>query len=129
LEKAKITVEKRGSPRFSISVPVKYRREKDEKVLQQTGGPDEGGNSAYTLDLSLGGLQLALDPPLVAGEVLHIEIPLLNRKKVGVHARVIRAGRRKAGLQFLEMTDVERGALQSFFDFLHYQKDLPRARK
>jgi c-di-GMP-binding flagellar brake protein YcgR len=125
--KAKITMERRGSPRISIKIPVKYRLERDEKVLKSIDDWRQAETNAYTLDVSLGGMQIAVDQSLKEGDVLQFDIPLLNKsKKVSVYANVIRTGRKSAGLQFLMMKDDEREALKAFFEFLQFNQTHPK---
>lgn len=125
--KAKITMERRGTPRFSINLPVKYKLERNEKVLQKIDDWRQTENNAYTLDVSVGGMQIAVDQPLTVGDVLQFEINLLNKsRKVVVYAKVIRTNKKSAGIQFLMMKDEEREALEAFFEFLRFkQKNAP----
>jgi c-di-GMP-binding flagellar brake protein YcgR len=127
MHKAKITIERRGDPRFSIKIPVKYRLVRDEKVLQDIDSWRQKENNAYTLDLSLGGMQVVVDQPLKTGDVLRFDIHLLNKsRKVGVYASVIRMNKKNAGLRFLMMEDGERESLKAFFEFLRFNQDRPK---
>jgi c-di-GMP-binding flagellar brake protein YcgR len=121
MPKAKMILERRGSPRLSMMIPVKYRLERDEKVLRGIEDWRSEENNALTLDMSLGGMQIAVDRSLAVGDVLHFDIHLLDKaRNASVYAKVIRTGKGKAGLQFLMMNDGEREALKAFFDFLRF---------
>lgn len=112
--------ERRRSPRLSMQIPVKYRLERDGKVLRDIEKWRLTENNALTLDMSLDGMQIAVDRPLSVGDVLHFDVHLLNKRNAGVYARVIRTGRRTAGLQFVMLNDEEREALKAFFEFLRF---------
>jgi hypothetical protein len=124
--KAKMTMERRGDPRFVMKIPVKMRLEQDEKVLQSIDDWRQTENNAYTMDVSLGGMQIAVDQPLTVGDVHQFDINLLNKTKtVSVYAKVIRADKKSAGLQFLMLKDNEKEALKAFFEFLRYNQNHP----
>jgi len=123
---AKMTMERRGSPRLSLQIPVKYRLERNEKVLQSIDDWRQTESNARTLDMSLGGMQIAVDPSLSVGDVLHFNVPLLNKSKsVNLYAKVIRTNKKNAGLQFLMMNDGEREALKAFFEFIRFNQKHP----
>jgi len=123
MAQAKVTMERRGSPRFSVKVPVHFRIETDEKVLKGIEDWRKVEINLHTLDLSLGGMQIAVDKPLAVGDVLQFEVPLLNKAhKLGVYAKVIRASKTSAGLQFIKLEDGDKEALKAFFEFLKFHK-------
>ena len=108
-------MEKRGTPRFAIKVPIKYRLEQNKKVLQKIEDWRQTEKNAFTLDVSLGGMRIAVDQPLTLGDVLQFDIYLLDKSNVvSVYANVIRADKTSAGLKFLMMKDDERDALKNF---------------
>ncbi len=115
MPKAKMTVERRGNPRFAIKIPIKYRLEQNKKVLKKIDDWRKTEKNAYTLDMSLGGMRIAVDHPLKVGDVLQFEIYLLDKANVvSVYANVIRADKESAGLKFLMMKDDQRKALKDF---------------
>lgn len=132
MPKEKANVERRRAPRLSMRIPVKYRLERNEKVLQSIEDWRLTENNALTLDMSLGGMQIAVDQSLKVGDVLRFDIHLLNKtKNADVYAKVIRTNKKSVGLQFLMMNDEEREALKAFFEFLRFnqsrlQKDAPK---
>ena len=115
MPKAKLLIEKRGNTRFSIKIPIKYRLEQNKKVLKKIEDWRQSEKNAYTLDMSMGGMQIAVDQPLTVGDVLQFDIYLLDKSNVvRVYANVIRADKISAGLKFLMMKDDEREALKNF---------------
>ena len=112
MPKAKLTVERRANPRFSVKIPVKYRLEQDQEVLKKFA---DWRQNAFTLDVSLGGMKISVDHPLMLGDVLEFDIYLLEKSDaVKVYAYVVRADPISAGLKFLMMKDGEREVLKNF---------------
>ncbi len=115
MPKVKLTLEKRGHQRFSIKIPLKFHLEKNKKILKGIEDWRRTENNAYTLDMSLGGMRIAVDHPLKVGDVLQFDIYLLDKSNaVNVYASVIRADKNSAGLKFLMIKDDEREALKDF---------------
>lgn len=115
MPKAKITIERRENPRFAIKIPIKYRLEQNKKVLKKIEDWRQTEKNAFTLDMSLGGMRIAVDQPLTVGDVLQFDIYLLDKSNVvSVYANVIRTDKLNAGLKFLMMKDEEREALKTF---------------
>jgi len=72
---------------------------------------------AYTLDISLGGMFIAVDKLLKKGSIIKFEIFLFHKtNKVEVYAKVVRVDDNGVGLQFLMMTNAEREFLQDFLN-------------
>ncbi len=117
MDKLKAVLERRGTPRFPIKLPVKYRLELNKKVLKKIEDWKKNEKNAYTLDVSLGGMRIAVDQPLEAGNVIQFDIYLLDKSNiVKVYANVIRADKESASLKFLIMKDEERDALKCFLE-------------
>lgn len=112
-----------------VRAPIRYRLERDENVLRGIDDWRQKKDNLYTLDLSLGGMRIAVDKPLTVGDVLQFDIHLLNKsKKVGVYAKVIQADKKSAGLQFLMMEDHQKDALKAFFEFLQFSQIHPKTK-
>lgn len=119
MPKANISVDRRINPRISIKVPVKYRLEKDKKVLKKIEEWRHNKEHAYTLDMSLSGMNIVVDQPLTKGEVMHFEVFLLDKKRVlTLYAEVKWANKKSAGLHFLLMKDEEKEGLRTFLENL-----------
>ena len=115
MPKAKMTMERRGTPRFTIKIPIKFRLEQNKKVLKKIEDWRQTEKNAYTLDMSMGGMRIAVDQPLTLGDVLQFDIYLLDKSNVvSVYANVVRSDKTSAGLKFLMMKDDEREALREF---------------
>lgn len=110
-----MTMERRGNPRFTIKIPIKFRLEQNKKVLKKIEDWRQTEKNAYTLDISGGGMRIAVDQPLTVGDVLQFDIYLLDKSNVvSVYANVIRADKISAGLKFLMMKDDEMETLKNF---------------
>jgi hypothetical protein len=117
MPEGKIMVEKRGNPRLFIKIPVLYRLEEDERVLKKIDHWRNSKKNGYTLNISLGGMLIAVDEPLKVGNVIKFEIFLFDKtNKVEVYANVMRVDEKGAGLQFLMMKNEEREFLKAFLD-------------
>jgi hypothetical protein len=73
--------ERRGSPRFEVSVACTLRR--------RTGSPIE----ARTLDVGPGGMSVTTNRPLATDELLEFDLPLAPGQVVDGRARVLREQR------------------------------------
>ena len=114
-KKAKNSLEKRGHHRVAIKIPVKFRLEQNKKVLKKIEDWRLTERNAFTLDVSLGGMQIAVDKPLKVDDVLQFHIYLLDKvTAVNVYAKVVRITTQTAGLQFLMMKDEEKEAIKAF---------------
>ncbi len=114
---AKLSMERRTTPRVSIKVPVKYRLEKEKKVLRTIEEWRHSELNCFTLDMSLGGMSVVVDQPLSVGEVLCFELYLLDEKaSVTIYAEVMWANNMGAGLRFLMMKDEEMRCLRAFLE-------------
>ena len=75
--------------------------------------------NAFTLDVSLEGMQIVVDQPLMAGTILPVELFLLEKRNVvNVFSKVVRVRREKAGLHFLAMKDDARQYLKEFLEHI-----------
>jgi hypothetical protein len=113
--KSKTGKEKRKSPRVAIKIPVIYRLE--ENILSPVPAEKwrQAQQNAYTLDMSLEGMSLAVDLPLEVGSVIPLNVFLLDKiRLVKAYAQVKWFKSRCAGLRFLLMGEEEREALKCF---------------
>lgn len=116
MPKANRPIERRGKPRFFVKIPVKYRLEEAEMVIRAEEWRQTKEN-AFTLDMSLEGMQIVADQPLTAGNILPFDLFLLEKRNVvRVYSKVVRVRRKKAGLHFLAMKDDARKCLEEFLE-------------
>ncbi len=114
---AHLSIERRVHPRISIKVPVKYRPEEDREVLKTIEKWRNSEKNAYTLDLSVGGMNLVLDQTLRIGEILKFDLYLLDGVvMVTVYAEVKWSNPKGTGLRFLMIPEDEQAALKAFLE-------------
>ena len=114
---ANMSMEKRAEPRLSIKIPVKYHLVEDKVEIKDIAEWRNSEKNAYTLDMSLGGMYIAVDHPLKLRQIIKFDVFLLDKKKIlGVYAEVVRVDAERAGLHFLMMKNDDRDFLQSFLD-------------
>ncbi len=115
MPEAYTSIERRGNPRVSIKVPVKYRWIIGGENIKNVEEWRATEQNAYTLDMSLGGMFIAVEQPLKVGNIFKFDIFLLDMKDVvALYGEVVRVDNKGAGLQFLMMSNDSREALQIF---------------
>ena len=113
----KLKTDKRVNPRVPIKIPIKYRIMNEGGDFKGIEDWQKSEKSAYTLDMSLEGMRLAVDQPLPEGYVIKSVIYLLdNKTKISVYAEVAWAEPRGVGIHFLLMVNEEREALRVFLE-------------
>jgi c-di-GMP-binding flagellar brake protein YcgR len=117
MPKTKIATNRRDNPRVSIKIPVKFFLVEEKKVLKKIEDWRESKKCGFTLDLSLGGMQIVADHYLAVGSVLEFKIYILDKVKVvTVYARAVWTNKNSTGLHFLLMKPAEMDALTSFLE-------------
>lgn len=117
MKEGELLMEKRENPRVSVKIPVQFKFVKNIDEIKTIEEWRKTEKNSYTLDLSLGGMYIALDLPLTVGSILKFKIYLYDKTNfVEVYAEVVRADEKGAGLHFLMMKDPEREFLQAFLD-------------
>lgn len=117
MPEANMFIEKRGTPRISIKIPVKYRLEEDQVVRETIAEWQRKEKNAYTLDMSLGGMRIVVDQSLMAGEILRFDLFLLDKTNVvTIYAEVKWTDEKSAGLHFLMMKNEEMEYLKDFLE-------------
>lgn len=77
----------------------------------------------FTVDLSLGGMNLVVDDPIEVGEVLRFDVFLLDRKEVlSLYGAVRWSNEKGVGLRFLGMKPEEMEALEAFLNKVYSNK-------
>ncbi len=114
---AQISIEKRTNPRVSVKIPVKFRLVEDKEEIRNIVVWRKKDINAFTLDISLGGMYITVDQPLEIGNIIQLDLFLLDVTNViGVYAEVVRANKNGAGLTFLMMKTSDRYSLLVFLD-------------
>ncbi len=117
MPEAKMSMEKRANPRISLKIPVKYRLVEDEAEIRNIEEWRKLEQNTYTLDMSLGGMYIAVDQPLKVGNIIKFDIYLLDMTNVeGIYAEVAHADQKGAGLHFLMMKNNDREIMKAFLD-------------
>jgi len=88
-------VQMRDYVRIKIQLPVKYRvLEEKEKREESSAGEGEKFESAYTLDISGGGMQLVVSRPVEVNQRLYLKFKISDLKRrdieIAAKARVVR---------------------------------------
>jgi PilZ domain-containing protein len=98
--------DRRRTPRFNISMPV------------TVSDAQTGRSYVATVDnISLGGMLLLLDSPLVAGARLFIHLPIAQDMTMRVEASLVRSSDLgEFGVAFVSLTDDELDRLAEFFE-------------
>jgi c-di-GMP-binding flagellar brake protein YcgR len=121
MPKAKISIDRRTNPRLSVKIPVKYQLVDDKKVLKGIEDWRQSERHGFTLDLSMGGMQLVVDQPLPVKTVLKFDIYIMDKSRViSVYAEVMWTNEKGTGLRFLMMKTAEEEALKTFLENIPY---------
>jgi hypothetical protein len=81
MDQGNLFMEKRVHPRFSVKVPVTYRFVEDQEEMKGVADWRKEEKHAQTLDMSLGGMFIAVDQPLLVGGIARFDISLIGTKK------------------------------------------------
>ena len=122
MDDAKMFIERRAYPRYEVNFPVKYCLVEDKNEIQNILEHSKKEMNATVRDISLGGMQVALDKPLKEGEVFVFEIPLPGLKEpLSACAEVLWANGNKGGLHFLLIGDDDLTALKVYLKKLGFR--------
>ena len=117
MPEAEMFVEKRTNPRLSIKIPVKYRLVDNQMEMTSVQEWQKAEQNAYTLDMSLGGLQIVVDKPLKVGSIHQFDIYLLEKTDcICPYAEVIWSNEKSSGLKFLMMMSEDMEHLKDFLE-------------
>lgn len=103
---AKSGAERRGAPRFNLSLPVAFTIAKTGRVC-----------SAMVDNISLGGVLLVTEEPVEQGAHLIVHIPAGGDATINVAASAVRASAvGEVGVTFVSLTDDQMDRLSEFLD-------------
>lgn len=113
-------IQRRNHVRIAVRVPMAiWTRAKDAAKV----GDQERLITGISLDLSAGGVRLALSEPLLPGDQVRVELRLPDGERVGLEAHVLRSGENSAAaaserfwiaLEFVGMLESSRKELTRF---------------
>jgi c-di-GMP-binding flagellar brake protein YcgR len=116
MDQGNLFMEKRVHPRFSVKVPVTYRFVEDQEEMKGVADWRKEEKHAQTLDMSLGGMFIAVDQPLLVGGIARFDISLIGTSKnLIVYAEVVWSNVTGAGLHFLMIKPQDLETLKEFF--------------
>ncbi|HEY5037848.1 MAG TPA: PilZ domain-containing protein [bacterium] len=122
MDDAKMFIERRGSPRYEVNFPSKYCFVEDKKQIQTILEHSKKEMNATVRDISLEGMQIALDKPLKIGDVLVFEIPLPGSEEpLAACAEVVWANGNIGGLHFLLISNLDLMALKIYLKKLGFR--------
>ncbi len=114
---AKMFMEKRVHPRISVKLPVQFRLTEDERELQSIEEWRKTAKPAEIMDLSLGGMYVAVDQQLTLNSLLRFNIFLPPKvKPLVVYAEVVWANVTGAGLRFVMIRPEDLETLKNYLD-------------
>ena len=117
MPEAEMYVEKRTNPRLSIKIPVKFRLVENQMEVLNVQEWQKFQQNAFTLDMSLGGLQICVDQQLKVGSIHQFDIYLLEKTDcICPYAEVIWSNEKSSGLKFLMMTSEDMESLKIFLE-------------
>jgi hypothetical protein len=123
MEDAKMFIERRAYPRQEVNFPVKCCLVEDKKDIQNILEHSKKEMNATVRDISLGGMQIALEKPLKVGDifVFEIHLPGLSDESLSACAEVVWANGNTGGLHFLLIGDADLMALKIYLKKLGYR--------
>ena len=120
--KAKMFVERRKHQRFYAEIPIQYSLVKDPKEAGKVAPTSQG----HTIDISEGGVFMAIQDPVPPSQVLKIFLPVVHEGKkmtLEIYGEVLRAQPDVCAIRFLDDPDPKvQEALRAYLEKL---KDAP----
>ena len=122
MEDGKMFIERRAHPRFQAEFPVKYLFVSDKNeadAIREFGKKD---SFALVRDISLGGLQVAVEEPMKVGDILAFEITLPGvALPIIASAEVVWVNDKTGGLHFLIISEEDTTALKAYIRRLGFR--------
>lgn len=117
MPEAKLFMEKRMHPRVSIKLPINYRIMQDQGELKNIEEWRKTSKDAESVDLSLGGMFIAMDRALPMGTLLRFDVVIPEQTTpLAVFAEVVWTNVMGAGLRFLMIKPQDLEALKKFLE-------------
>lgn len=116
MAKDMMVLEKRGSSRVPVKIPVQYHLVDDPERLKNLKG-----HPALAKDLNLSGMYIKTGQTVKLGDVFSLDISVPQKSKhLFAYAEVVWANKQGAGLHLLLMPDEDKEALKDYL-----QNDVP----
>ncbi len=117
MPEAKLFMEKRMHPRVSVKLPINYRLMKDEGELQNIEEWRKTSKNAESVDLSLGGMFIAVDRALPMGSLLRFDVAIPQQTTpLAIFAEVVWTNVTGAGLRFLMIKPEDLEILKKYLE-------------
>ena len=117
MPEAKLFLEKRMYPRVSVNLSINYRLMQDEGELHNIEEWRKTSKDAQSVDLSLGGMFIAVDRSLPMGSLLRFDVAIPHQTTpLAIFAEVVWSNVTGAGLRFLMVKPEDLEALKKFID-------------
>jgi len=117
MPEAKLFIEKRMHPRVSVKLPIHYRVMEDKDELKNIEEWRKTGKDAQSVDLSLGGMFIAVDRALPLGTLLRFDVVVPEQAApLAIFAEVVWSNVTGAGLRFLMVKPPDLEALKKFLE-------------
>ncbi len=117
MPEAKLFMEKRMHPRVSVKLPINYRLMDDKGELQNIEEWRKTAKNAESVDLSLGGMFIAVDRALPMGSLLRFDVTISPQTApLAIFAEVVWTNVTGAGLRFLMIKPEDLEALKKYLE-------------
>jgi c-di-GMP-binding flagellar brake protein YcgR len=114
---ADMLAEKRGFPRISVKIAVKYRVIEDEVEIKSVFERRKKEQNTETIDISLGGLYIVAVQALTVKSILRLDISLPGTKgTLTAFAEVMWSNETGGGVRFLTMKEEDSASLKAYLD-------------
>ena len=122
MKNGEIFAERRAHPRYKVNFPVKYCFVDDKNDIKNILELSKKDSIALTRDISLGGMQITVEQPVNAGDILAFEIPLPGGSQtLSACAEVIWTNGNIGGLHFLIIGEEDLTALIAYLKKLGFR--------
>lgn len=117
MHSANLFMEKRVHPRVSVRIPVQYRLIEEQSEIDNIKSWRQTQQRGQTIDVSLGGMAIAVDKPIGVGSLLRGDIILKGLPNpLNVYAEVVWANETGAGLSFIMVKEKDIEILKDFLE-------------
>ena len=110
-------VEKRSHPRIPQNLPVRYRVIDDPIEIEKSSEGKKAEKSTRCMDISLSGLFIVSDQPVIVGSTLRLDIALpVKSALISAFAEVIWANESGKGLKIIAIKKDDEDILKSYIE-------------
>jgi Tfp pilus assembly protein PilZ len=117
MPEAYLLKERRVHPRLAVEIPIIFRVLDDQEEINNTMEWHNYIKHRHTMDVSLGGMFIAVDQPLREGNILNLEISIPDTPdKLKAMAEVVWSSETGGGIRFLIMSEDDMKSLKTYLD-------------